>query len=151
MNKSSHQPFLKQGLPRESALVGAPPGFDFLAALRQARFVRAAIAFGHMTGWKKVEAALRNPAAQRIQILLGQSFLQTEPDLLDILLAMQGCQSNFHVQLAPMTPTFHPKVWLIEILPKLRQSSVRRIFLLVALPQTPNAPGISTTRVRQIH
>ena len=114
MNKSSHQPFLKQGFPRESALVGAPPGFDFLAALRQARLVRAAIAFGHMTGWKKVEAALRNPAAQRIQILLGQSFLQTEPDLLDILLAMQGRQSNFHVKLAPMTPTFHPKVWLIE-------------------------------------
>lgn len=95
-------------------LVGAPPGFDFLAALRQAGSVRAAIAFGHMTGWKKVQAALRNPEAQRIQILLGQSFLQTEPDLLDILLAMQGRQSNFQVKLAPMTPTFHPKVWLIE-------------------------------------
>lgn len=113
MHKASHQSFLKQGSPRESALVGAPSGFDFLATLRKANIVRAAIAFGHLRGWEVVEDALSNPAAQCIQVLLGQSFLQTEPDLLDILLEKQESQLNFRVKLAPTTPMFHPKVWLI--------------------------------------
>jgi hypothetical protein len=42
----SPQQFLKLSQVLESALVGAPPGFDFLARLRMATSIKAAIAFG---------------------------------------------------------------------------------------------------------
>jgi HKD family nuclease len=116
MKNPSPQPFLRQSPVRESALVGAPPGFDFLATLRKAVSIKAAIAFGHMSGWKEVNAAISGSTAKNVQLLLGRSFFQTEPDVLDLLRVMQkqSMQSQFEGRLAPTKPMFHPKVWLID-------------------------------------
>ena len=116
MKNPSPQPFLKQSSARESALVGAPPDFDFLARLRKAVSIRAAIAFGHMSGWEEIDAVLNDSTAQNVHLLLGRSFFQTEPDLLDLLCARQekSTPPHFEVKLAPATPMFHPKVWVIE-------------------------------------
>jgi HKD family nuclease len=106
------QSFLKGGSPDRSVVIGAPTGFDFLASLRDAISIKAAIAFGHMSGWNQVSKALANSHAQCIQILLGQSFLQTEPDVLEALCKLES--PCFHGKLAPAQPTFHPKVWIVE-------------------------------------
>jgi hypothetical protein len=54
--------------------------------------------------------------AQNVHFVLGRSFFQTEPDLLELLCARQeqSTQPHFQVRLAPTTPMFHPKVWVIE-------------------------------------
>lgn len=109
---SKVRPFLTSRGPHGSVLIGAPDEFDFIQALRQASSIRAAIAFGHMTGWRKVENALRASSAKSIRILLGQAFLQTEPDVLDELYTLKS--GSFQGRLAPSRPTFHPKVWMIE-------------------------------------
>ena len=70
-------------------LTGAPADFDFLAALRDATSIRVAMAFGHMTGWRRIEAVVLQSAAREIFILLGQAFFQTEPKLLALLLARE--------------------------------------------------------------
>jgi HKD family nuclease len=116
MKNPSPQPFLRQSPVRESASVGAPPEFDFLATLRKAVSIKAAIAFGHMSGWDEIDAALSDSTAQKVHLLLGRSFFQTEPDLLDLLYAWQEKYTppHFEVKLAPATPMFHPKVWVIE-------------------------------------
>lgn len=56
------QPFLRQSSVRKSALVGAPQEFNSLVRLRNAASVRAAIAFGHMSGWNEIDAALSDSA-----------------------------------------------------------------------------------------
>jgi hypothetical protein len=84
------QSFLKGGSPDRSLVIGAPTEFDFLASLRDAISIKAAIAFGHMSGWNQVSKALANSHALCIQILLGQSFLQTEPDVLEALCKLES-------------------------------------------------------------
>jgi HKD family nuclease len=112
MKKLRPQSFLKNGSPERSVVVGAPADFDFLATLRDATSIKAAIAFGHMSGWSQVGSVLTNSRAENIQILLGQSFLQTEPDVLDSLRKLES--AHFHSKLAPTQSTFHPKVWIVE-------------------------------------
>jgi HKD family nuclease len=106
--------FLSTTSGARSHLIGAPEDFDFLVALRDAVSIKCAIAFGHMTGWRKVDAALKASKGKSIQILLGQAFLQTEPDLLDLLRAGEAQEPLFQGRLAPTKPTFHPKVWIIQ-------------------------------------
>ena len=112
MKKARPQSFLKGGSPDRSVVVGAPAGFDFLATLREATSIKAAIAFGHMSGWDQIRSAIANSSAQSIQILLGQSFFQTEPEVVDSLLKLES--NRFHGKLAPVQSTFHPKVWIVE-------------------------------------
>src|ERR1039458_3893442 len=116
MSKYLPQPFLKKSSAKQSVLVGAPPEFDFLASLNRSVSIKAAIAFGHMTGWNEVNRAISNSRARDVQLLFGQAFFQTEPDLLDFLLERQKLSGppRFRVKLAPFAPTFHPKVWIIE-------------------------------------
>src|SRR5208337_1507147 len=112
MKKPRPQSFLKGGSPDRSVVVGAPAGCDFLATLHDATSIKAAIAFRHMRGWNQVSSALANSRAQSIQIILGQSFFQTEPEVLDSLLKLES--TRFHGKLAPVQQTFHPKVWIVE-------------------------------------
>jgi HKD family nuclease len=108
-------PFLKKGWVDRSVIVGAPAEFDFLAALRAASDISIASAFGHMSGWRKIKDALVSSSAQTIRLLLGQSFFQTEPELLLLLRDLQSSSQTprFEVKLAPASATFHPKVWII--------------------------------------
>ena len=108
-----HQSFLKGGSPDRSVMFGAPADFNFLATLRAATSIKVAIAFGHMQGWNQVSSALTNSRAENIHILLGQSFLQTEPEVLDSLCKLES--ARFHGKLAPVQPTFHPKVWIVTL------------------------------------
>lgn len=110
------QPLIKPSQGSGSVLAGAPTDFDFLAALRHATSIRVAIAFGHMTGWRRIEAPVLDSAARDIFILLGQAFFQTEPELLELLLARErnSASPRIHVKLASTASTFHPKVWIIE-------------------------------------
>lgn len=108
-------PFLSKGSADRSVIVGAPSEFDFLQALRNASDIRIATAFGHISGWNEIEDALIHSNAQKINVLLGQAFFQTEPKL---LLRLKDLQKNsqsprFEVKLAPAKTTFHPKVWII--------------------------------------
>jgi HKD family nuclease len=106
--------FLRTSSTRTSALLGAPDNFDFLSVLRNAVSIKCAIAFGHVGGWSKIDAALRESSAKSIELLLGQAFFQTEPDLLDIFRELERTNESFRGRLAPVRPTFHPKVWVIE-------------------------------------
>jgi HKD family nuclease len=115
MVKTSSRPFLGKGHPASgSVLIGAPETFDFLAALREAVLIKAAVAFGHMKGWREIKEALRASSANSIEILVGQAFFQTEPDVLDRLYAEEQKKVLFRGRLAPPKPTFHPKVWIIK-------------------------------------
>ena len=72
-------PFLGDGSTDRSVIFGAPSDFDFLKTLGTANEIRIAAAFGHMSGWKEIEDALLRSSAQRVRLLLGQAFFQTEP------------------------------------------------------------------------
>jgi HKD family nuclease len=106
--------FLKASPKGKSVLFGAPDDFDFMSILRDAVSIKCAIAFGHMSGWRQIDLALRDSRAKSISILLGRAFFQTEPDLLDQLLVKEQRKKSFQGRLAPSAPTFHPKVWMIE-------------------------------------
>lgn len=93
-------------------MIGAPLDFDFLAEVRSATVLKIAIAFGHVSGWNQVQSAVANSPNKNVRILLGQSYLHTEPDLLDMLLKLQS--PKFQTKLAPVEPTFHPKVWIFH-------------------------------------
>ena len=112
MMKTVCQPFLKGSKAGKSVLVGAPVGYSFLQGLQSASCVRVAMAFGHMTGWRAIEAALQQSRARKIEILLGVAFFQTEPALLKLLLDWQDVK-KCAARLAPSQTTFHPKVWII--------------------------------------
>lgn len=109
-------PFLAPGVVSESVLVGAPPGFNLLYTLKNAQEIRIGVAFGRMSGWQKIASALTQSAADRILVLLGQAFFQTEPSLVLELrkLAKVSSKPAFQVKLASATTTFHPKVWIID-------------------------------------
>jgi HKD family nuclease len=109
-------PLLEEGGDDRSVIVGAPEEFDFRAALKEATAVRIAMAFGHMTGWKEIEEHLTGSSAATIQVLLGQAFFLTEPQLLLRIMSLQKDSQapRFEVKLASANGTFHPKVWIID-------------------------------------
>lgn len=112
MKKLRPKSFLLRGSQDRSVVVGAPPGFDFLASLRNASSIKASVAFGHMSGWDLIKATLVNSRAKGIQVLLGQSFLQTEPNVLD---SLRECKpGRIRGKLAAALTTFHPKVWIVD-------------------------------------
>ena len=108
--------FLESGAVYESVLAGAPPGFSFLDTLKSAKEIRIGVAFGRMSGWQKIASALTGSTAERVFVLLGQAFFQTEPSLVLELrkLAKASAKPIFQVKLASATVTFHPKVWIID-------------------------------------
>ncbi len=108
-------PILESGSSDRSAVIGAPEDFDFLASLTNAQVVRVAVAFGHKSGWTQVEHALRRSTASRVEVLLGQAFYQTEPELIFALIGLQKQNAPvFEVRLAAAASIFHPKVWIVE-------------------------------------
>jgi HKD family nuclease len=116
MAKLALSPILDSGVSDRSVIIGAPENFDFLTSLAHADDVRVAVAFGHKSGWLQVEHALKHSTASRIEVLLGQAFYQTEPELILLLreLQQQGAAPVFEVRLASAVSTFHPKVWIVE-------------------------------------
>ena len=109
-------PLLEEGGPDRSVVVGAPEEFDFRTVLEKATAVRIAMAFGHMSGWKEIEEHLKRSSAATVQVLLGQAFFQTEPQLLLRIKNLQDSSRSprFEVKLASANGTFHPKVWVID-------------------------------------
>ena len=67
-----------------------------------------------MSGWRKIEAAIKETKAQEVHILLGQAFFQTEPVLLFELKKLQASMHGLTVKLASAVSTFHPKVWIVN-------------------------------------
>jgi HKD family nuclease len=111
--------FLAPEAAYESVLAGAPPGFDLLDILKSAKEIRIGVAFGRMSGWQKIASALTGSKADRVFVLLGQAFFQTEPSLVLELrkLAKESAKPIFQViqvRLASATVTFHAKVWIID-------------------------------------
>jgi hypothetical protein len=66
MSESNLVPLLEEGANDLSAVVGAPEEFDLRHLLKNATAVRIAIAFGHESGWKKIEEHLREPTAATV-------------------------------------------------------------------------------------
>jgi hypothetical protein len=83
-------PFFGKTESPSAPIFGAPDTFRFEMWLKEASRIRIALAFGHMSGWRKVEAAIKHSKAMHIEILLGQAFFQTEPELLFELKKLQG-------------------------------------------------------------
>lgn len=107
-----HSFFGKSSSP--SALIfRAPDAFCFGGWLSNAEQIKVAVAFGHMSGWERVEAAIKSAADRDIQILLGQAFFQTEPKLLLALKELQKSRRAIRARLASTASTFHPKLWLV--------------------------------------
>lgn len=96
-----------------AAIFGAPDTFCFEKWLAGAANIRIALAFGHMSGWRKVEGAVKKSTAAQIEILLGQAFFQTEPTLLLELKRLQATNPRLKIRLASAVATFHPKVWIV--------------------------------------
>jgi hypothetical protein len=117
-------PILESGASDRSAVIGAPEDFDFLVLLTYAEVVRVAIAFGHESGWSQVEHALRCSTALRVEVLLGQAFFQTEPEL---ILELMGLQKQ------SAAPVFEVRLTLfVQIVERLRRStSISRVSLFV--------------------
>jgi HKD family nuclease len=99
-----------------SVVAGVPKEFDLRSLLKNATAIRIAMAFGHVSGWNKIEEHLISSSAKTVQILLGQAFFQTEPQLLLKIKALQGSSKSpkFELRLASARATFHPKVWVID-------------------------------------
>jgi HKD family nuclease len=106
--------FFGESQSPSSALFGAPEAFQFERWISTAASLQIAIAFGHISGWKKVEKAITSSVAERIEILLGQSFFQTEPDLLFALKKLRTSKKSLEVKLASSVTTFHPKMWIVN-------------------------------------
>jgi HKD family nuclease len=107
-------PLFDSGGNEQSLLFGAPQNYDLLAAIRASKRLRIAIAFGHMSGWNKIEAAVLSSKGKTVEIILGQAFFQTEPNLLLLLEGKMMTNPNLFVRLAPVQNTFHPKIWLLH-------------------------------------
>jgi hypothetical protein len=117
MTQWTLSPFLESGNVDRSAIIAAPEDFDFTAGLENATGIRLAVAFGHMSGWNEISASVSKSAATKIQVLLGQAYYQTEPELILTLKRLQEAGTatrSFEVKLASSVATFHPKVWIIE-------------------------------------
>jgi hypothetical protein len=65
----------------KAAVIGLPPKFRILEELEHADSIRLATAFGHMSGWAKLEPAIRKCKGS-IHVITGLDFFQTEPALL---------------------------------------------------------------------
>jgi HKD family nuclease len=98
--------------PSSARIFGAPESFQLDEWILKARTLKIALAFGHMSGWRQIEDAIRRSSASTVNILLGQSFLQTEPELLFALKKLSTTQSSLKAKLAASATTFHPKVWI---------------------------------------
>lgn len=108
------RPLTKRGRHDRSVVIGAPEGFDLGGSLGEAKEIRIAVAFGHLSGWKLVKDPIAQSDAATIRILLGTAFFQTEPGLLSLLLNLSKSQPALEVRLANSQSTFHPKVWILE-------------------------------------
>jgi HKD family nuclease len=106
--------FFGESQSPSAALFGAPESFEFEKWIATAESLQIAIAFGHMSGWKQVDNAIRSSVAVKIEILLGQSFFQTEPELLFVLKNLATSKKGLEVKLAPSVTTFHPKIWIVN-------------------------------------
>jgi HKD family nuclease len=106
-------PFFGKTESPSAPIFGAPDTFRFETWLKEASHIRIALAFGHMSGWRKAEAAIKQSKAMYIEILLGQAFFQTEPELLFELKKLQTARPGLTARLASAVTTFHPKVWIV--------------------------------------
>jgi PLD-like domain len=107
------QPFFGKTNSPSATIFGAPEAFSFEKWLEEASQIRIAVAFGHMSGWRRLESAITGSKADHIEILLGQAFFQTEPKLLFELKHLQSADERLSVRLASAVTTFHPKLWLV--------------------------------------
>lgn len=106
-------PFLGKTEFPSASIFGAPEAFTFERWLKDASAIRVALAFGHMSGWRRVESAIKKSKADPVEVLLGQAFFQTEPALLFELTKLQAANPCFRVRLASSVTTFHPKIWIV--------------------------------------
>ena len=113
MNKSS------EAIPRlfedgRVTVIGLPPSFNILEKLGQADSIRLAMAFCHMSGWEKLEPAVRKCNGS-VDLITGLAFFQTEPALLRAWnrLAVSPC---FRPRLMiSESGIFHPKVLVVSV------------------------------------
>jgi hypothetical protein len=96
-----------------AAVFGLPPKFTVLEELEHADSIRLATAFGHMSGWEKLEPAI-NKCKGTIRLITGLDFFQTEPALL-----RTWNRASVNPRFRPRVMTsesgvFHPKVLIVS-------------------------------------
>lgn len=108
-------PQLLLGREGDSVVVGAPQRFSLLKALSEAREIRLATAFAHMSGWALIKEECIKSGAQ-IKVLTGLDFCQTEPAVLaDWLDSGLRCDLRAKIYTGHNgNNIFHPKVFLVH-------------------------------------
>jgi HKD family nuclease len=94
-----------------AVVIGLPPKFTVLEELEQANHIRLATAFGHMSGWGKLEPGFKR-CKGRVDVMTGLDFFQTEPALLRAWNRARG--PRFRARLmTSKSGIFHPKVLIV--------------------------------------
>jgi HKD family nuclease len=94
-----------------AAVIGLPNRFDLKQALQRADEIRLATAFAHPSGWNLVRHAI--DGKQKVQLLTGLYFCQTDPNLLDIWLRLSRKRPNIEARVFSGKQMFHPKVLIV--------------------------------------
>jgi len=97
----------------KAAVIGLPPKFTILGELEHADSIRLATAFGHMSGWAKLEPAITKCKGS-VHLITGLDFFQTEPALL-----RRWNRASVNPRFRPRLMTsdsgiFHPKVLIVS-------------------------------------
>jgi HKD family nuclease len=95
------------------AVIGLPPSFDVLEKLEQADSIRVAMAFCHMSGWKKLEPAIKKCKGS-VRLMTGLEFSQTEPTLLRAWKRLSVSPSFRPRVMTSDSAFFHPKVIVVS-------------------------------------
>lgn len=108
-------PQLLLGKEGDSVVVGAPKRFNLLKAFSEAKEIRLATAFAHMSGWVLIKEQCIKSGA-KIKVLTGLDFCQTEPAVLhDLLDAGLRCDLRAKIYTGHNgNNIFHPKVFLVH-------------------------------------
>jgi HKD family nuclease len=94
-------------------VIGLPPNFDILKKLEQAASIRLAMAFCHMSGWARLELAVKKCKGS-VRLMTGLEFCQTEPALLRAWNRL-SVSPNFRPRvMTSESAFFHPKVIVVS-------------------------------------
>jgi len=94
-------------------VIGLPQHFNILERLEKADSIRLAMAFCHMSGWEKLESAIKKCKGS-VRLVTGLEFSQTEPALLRAWNRL-SVTPNFRPRvMTSESAFFHPKVIVVS-------------------------------------
>lgn len=96
-----------------AVVIDLPLKFSLLQSLKNARWIRLATAFAHLSGWREIERGIRDTKA-KARLLTGLDFCQTEPAVLKAWLKLTEKSSTEARIYSRRKDVFHPKVLIVH-------------------------------------